>query len=959
MATNFPNSPSNGDTHTFGGATYTYNSTRGAWLGPSSGGSGGASVTVSETAPTSPSEGDLWFDPSVLKTFVYYNDGTTNQWVQNNPTGGGGSGGGGASVTVSETAPSSPSAGDLWWSSSEAVMYIYYTDADSSQWVQATTPGADGAAGADGSAAVYATIDLLPASANTGDQAFVTGSNRLYLWNGTGWYNIALINTNPSISGVSSSYALAIDGTATTVTIVASDPEGIPITYSLASDTSGSIATVAQGTGSNTNVFTITPSTSSANAGTFTLTFRASDGVNLASAPAEFSLEFSVVNSNYTSALITSVGADNAVNNAFIDSSSNSHTITVSGDAHQTTFSPYRHGGYSLESDGSGGGYIKTDTHADFVFGTGNFTVECWYKPLSKAQNYPRILHFGNYWSNTKSWGILDRHNSSNTTFTVQSSALGTILQSTTTVTNNQWYHLAVVRNGTTITFYIDGVAEDTYDISTNNYPDASSTSWLNLLNVSDGSNLNEAQANGQLRDARVVKGTAVYTADFTPTTESLTAVTYTTFLLGGTPYLVDASTSAHSFTESGGDYTFKPTGPYDYSSYSSAANGGSLKFDGAGDRLEAPQTNVIGTNDFTLEAWVYPESFGATEAFFCTMPSGSASLQLNVAAAGALELWYSGTATSNRVSIANVFNEDTWHHIAVVGDGTTNEIKIYKNGVQIGTTISYNYNYSGSGNYKIGVNRGGTTYFHGHVTDVRLVVGTKLYTSTFTPPTSPLTAVTNTEILLKGTNAGIIDKSQTGKSIALKGNVKSSTTAYKYLTSSMAFDGTGDYIDIPVEDQFGFGTGDFTVEFWFNYTGTMGTRPMQLGTGVNGSSHYSGWAVRIESGNSLQFERYSGGHTNYTFGTFSSSAGNWHHLAITRAGTTLRGFIDGTQIGSDLTSSLSFDAHNTTDPLRIGWGYDGRGNFYWNGYMSDVRLTKGLARYTAAFTPPTAALKG
>jgi hypothetical protein len=244
-------------------------------------------------------------------------------------------------------------------------------------------------------------------------------------------------------------------------------------------------------------------------------------------------------------------------------------------------------------------------------------------------------------------------------------------------------------------------------------------------------------------------------------------------------------------------------------------------------------------------------------------------------------------------------------------------------------------------------------------VTDVRLVVGTKLYTSTFTPPTSPLTAVTNTEILLKGTNAGIIDKSQTGKSIALKGNVKSSTTAYKYLTSSMAFDGTGDYIDIPVEDQFGFGTGDFTVEFWFNYTGTMGTRPMQLGTGVNGSSHYSGWAVRIESGNSLQFERYSGGHTNYTFGTFSSSAGNWHHLAITRAGTTLRGFIDGTQIGSDLTSSLSFDAHNTTDPLRIGWGYDGRGNFYWNGYMSDVRLTKGLARYTAAFTPPTAALKG
>ena len=73
MATDFPNSPANGATHTFGGTTYTYNSSVGAWTAGSS--AGGASVTVSETAPSSPAEGDLWFDPSVLKTFVYYNDG--------------------------------------------------------------------------------------------------------------------------------------------------------------------------------------------------------------------------------------------------------------------------------------------------------------------------------------------------------------------------------------------------------------------------------------------------------------------------------------------------------------------------------------------------------------------------------------------------------------------------------------------------------------------------------------------------------------------------------------------------------------------------------------------------------------------------------------------------------------------------------------------------------------------
>jgi hypothetical protein len=59
------------------------------WVNQSGGSGGGSSVTVSETAPSSPSSGDLWFDPNALKTYVYYNDGDSNQWVQANPTGGG------------------------------------------------------------------------------------------------------------------------------------------------------------------------------------------------------------------------------------------------------------------------------------------------------------------------------------------------------------------------------------------------------------------------------------------------------------------------------------------------------------------------------------------------------------------------------------------------------------------------------------------------------------------------------------------------------------------------------------------------------------------------------------------------------------------------------------------------------------------------------------------------------
>ena len=82
MATNFPNSPSNGATHTFGGTTYTYNSTKGVWQASAD------AVAVGDNPPSNPETGELWFDSSVAKTYIYYNDGSSAQWVQLNPSGG-------------------------------------------------------------------------------------------------------------------------------------------------------------------------------------------------------------------------------------------------------------------------------------------------------------------------------------------------------------------------------------------------------------------------------------------------------------------------------------------------------------------------------------------------------------------------------------------------------------------------------------------------------------------------------------------------------------------------------------------------------------------------------------------------------------------------------------------------------------------------------------------------------
>ena len=109
--------------------------------GPAGGG-GGASVTTDDTPPTSPNDGDLWWDSVNGQLNVYYEDADSSQWVNASGRGVTNSSGGGASVTTSDTAPSSPNDGDLWWDSQNARLNVYYEDANTSQWVDISGRGA-------------------------------------------------------------------------------------------------------------------------------------------------------------------------------------------------------------------------------------------------------------------------------------------------------------------------------------------------------------------------------------------------------------------------------------------------------------------------------------------------------------------------------------------------------------------------------------------------------------------------------------------------------------------------------------------------------------------------------------------------------------------------------------------------------------------------------------------------
>jgi len=143
---------------------------------------GGASVTTSSTAPTSPNDGDLWFDTDELKTYVYYNDGTSSQWVQSNPTGA--IGGGGTSIEISDVAPTSPSAGDLWFDSDALKTFIYYDDGSGAQWIESSGGGssiADTDALFEGSSNLYYTDARVDTHLNVSSAT----NGQTLIWNGT------------------------------------------------------------------------------------------------------------------------------------------------------------------------------------------------------------------------------------------------------------------------------------------------------------------------------------------------------------------------------------------------------------------------------------------------------------------------------------------------------------------------------------------------------------------------------------------------------------------------------------------------------------------------------------------------------------------------------------------------------------------------------------------------------
>ena len=165
----------------------------------------------------------------------------------------------------------------------------------------------------------------------------------------------------------------------------------------------------------------------------------------------------------------------------------------------------------------------------------------------------------------------------------------------------------------------------------------------------------------------------------------------------------------------------------------------------------------------------------------------------------------------------------------------------------------------------------------------------------------------------------------------------------------SMSFTGTStSNLSVGNDIDFRFRTGDFTIE-WFQYMTSIGTFPRIFAMGTYSSQTIG---VSIEGGTF-----YFWTSTANSFGSVSSGLLNtWNHFAISRAGTSLRVFRNGSQLGSTLTNSTDFN--DTTNNLRIGNETSTSTGAAYQGYLTNFRWIKGTAVYTSNFPTPTSTLQ-
>ena len=402
-----------------------------------------------------------------------------------------------------------------------------------------------------------------------------------------------------------------------------------------------------------------------------------------------------------------------------INSSSTQKLPAASGASGVSTEGNFYEGSYSFDGTTD---YIDVDASSEFDLGTGDFTVELWMRSwVDSADTYYRRIYMtdGPTGNAAGNFQLTIEPSTGKINLWDGAASGGLNLLGTTNVANNQWNHIAAVRSGGTLKGYVNGTQETSGSYSVAISPNSGSPRpRLGNFSGSGGT----GDYNGFIQDLRVYKGVAKYTDNF---------------LVG--------SSNPSVVTES-------PSGAV-YSSELTKVTDGAVTFEGGDDdylSLNPGADFAFGTGDFTVELYLYYNGAPAQYDYIIDarnsgQTTGTWSLSHDYVNTGSGLLMFSTDSSALLTASHNPLH-NRWTHIAVSRNGSS--LKMFYDGVEVATASNTtNFSTSPSTSY-IGTRYSTEHSFVGLISNLRVVKGTALYTANFTPPTSPLTNVTNTKLL-------------------------------------------------------------------------------------------------------------------------------------------------------------------------------------------------------------------
>lgn len=563
----------------------------------------------------------------------------------------------------------------------------------------------------------------------------------------------------------------------------------------------------------------------------------------------------------------------------FEDSSGQGHTITGHGDVHHETDAK-KFGTTSIYFDDSGD-YLTVPTSDDFDFGTGDFTIDFWFR-----QN----VSFG-------SDGIFSLRQDSSNLLHVYAffGTLYVVVNGTSISTSfswDTWYHLAIVRNGNTVTVYLSGTSFGSKDVTGISFNDNDSGLWIGTyLSTSN-------EFAGYVDELRILKGTAEWTSNFTPYTGPYEVawdgtvqspeILITTSHSSDIQIPVSSEEIALSISQNPGDvYVGTPV-------VSDEINLTSLISSDLQIIIVQPEVQIaiqaltdIGL--FVDSSEVLIVSDHSLGDVLIGTPIASPELSIPVTLSSDIGL----------VIVAPEVIINLSHSIGEVFAG----VRIQTPEIVLPVVFSSDVQHFRAD-------------FGIHQTGVLLI-----HSDTFDGDTN------------------IVDSSGKGHTITRHGTTPPyHETDEKYFgATSILF--TNSYLLVPTSDDFDFGYGDFTVDFWFRANTTSSDDGLFT---LRRSGESKIW-VLIYNGE-LRVKIDTG-----TLITTTLSAGAWYHFAVVRYGNTVTVYLNGTSFGSQDVTGVTFDDNDTG--VAIGYYAIEAFNPY-DGYIDEFRIVKGFACWTSNFTP-------